>query len=228
MLAVLLYLGLWQVQRHFWKADLLEKLQTRSEAAPKSLTPDMVAPGAGLAEALNKLEFQRVNVTGEFLHDKELYLLNRSLNGNPGLHVITPLRQLDGGVVLIDRGWVPFEKRNPPERMDGQITGTVTVEGILRLMKGQGSFTLDNEPKKNTWFYWDAAQMVAATGNDSLSPYYILAAKNESAATFPIGSQWTLDIRNYHIEYAITWLSLFFALIIIYVVYHRQQPPTDK
>jgi len=40
---------------------------------------------------------------------------------------------------------------------------------------------------------------------------------------YPVGHQWRLDIRNNHVEYAITWFSLAIALLIIYVVYHRQQ-----
>jgi surfeit locus 1 family protein len=228
MLVVLLYLGVWQVQRHYWKADLLEKLQTRSESTPVMLTPDMIVSGDGMEKSLQDLEFQRVQITGRFQHDKELYLLNRSLNGNPGLHVLTPLVRTDGGVVMINRGWAPFEKRDPSTRLKGQLEGEVKVEGILRLMKGRSSFTLDNEPAKNTWFYWDAAEMAAATGVESLPVYYVMAAKDPAAGVFPVGSQWRLDIRNNHIEYAITWFSLFFALIVIYVVYHRQLPHSDE
>jgi surfeit locus 1 family protein len=227
MLVVLLYLGVWQVQRHYWKADLLEKLQTRSESTPVMLTPEMIVPGASLEKTLQDLEFQRVLIKGQLLHDKELYLLNRSLNGNPGLHVLTPLRRSGGDVVMIDRGWAPFEKRDPKTRLQGQLKGEVTVEGILRLMKGRSSFTLDNEPMKNTWFFWDAAEMAEATGLDSLPKYYVMAAKDPAAGVFPVGSQWRLDVRNNHIEYAITWLSLFFALIVIYIVYHRQQPQSE-
>ena len=128
---------------------------------------------------------------------------------------------------MIDRGWAPFEKRDPKTRLQGQLKGEVTVEGILRLMKGRSSFTLDNDPMKNTWFFWDAAEMAEATGLDSLPKYYVMAAKDPAAGVFPVGSQWRLDVRNNHIEYAITWLSLFFALIVIYIVYHRQQPQSE-
>ncbi len=144
MLAILLGLGVWQVQRHAWKSDLIEKLQTRAESPAAPLASDV--------RDLDAIEFQRVRVSGLFLHDKELYLLNRSLNGNPGLHVLTPLQRNDGSVIMINRGWTPFDKKDPKLRMQGQLAGPVTVEGIVRLMLKPNDFMPDNEPEKNTWF----------------------------------------------------------------------------
>ncbi|MBT5108794.1 MAG: SURF1 family protein [Rhodospirillaceae bacterium] len=220
MLVILLGLGVWQLQRHAWKSDLIEKLQTRAESPAAPLATDV---GDLDASALDAIEFQRVRVSGLFLHDKELYLLNRSLNGNPGVHVLTPLQRSDGGVIMVNRGWTPFDKKDPELRMQGQLAGPVTVEGIVRLMRKPNDFMPDNEPDKNTWFYWDAVAMAAAVGVETLPSYYVSASKNPVAGTYPVGHQWRLDIRNNHIEYAITWFSLAIALIVIYVVYHRQQ-----
>src|SRR3546814_3771725 len=130
-----------------------------------------------------------------------MHLGNRSLNGNPGLHVVTPLVRADGaGAVLVDRGWVPFERRDPATRAEGQIAGEVTVEGIVRLAKEQGLYIPDNEPDKNLWFYIDPPAMAQAAGLESLSPFYVLAGENKVPGGFPIGRQWQLDIRNDHLE----------------------------
>lgn len=215
MLVILLGLGVWQVQRHIWKSDLIEKLQTRAQSASVTLASDI--------RDLDAIEFQRVRVTGKLLHDKELYLLNRSLNGNPGVHILTPLKRHDGDVIMINRGWTPFEKKDPRSREQGQLAGQVTVEGIVRIMRKPNDFMPDNDPDKNTWFYWDAGAMAAAIGMESLPAYYVLAGKDPEAGMYPVGHQWRLDIRNNHVEYAITWFSLAIALLIIYVVYHRQQ-----
>lgn len=215
MLAILLGLGSWQVQRHAWKSDLIEKLNSRAESDAIPLAFDI--------GDLDGIEFQRVKVEGRFLHDKELNLLNRSLNGNPGIHILTPLQRKDGAVIMVNRGWTPFDKADPKTRPQGQLTGLVSVEGIVRLMKKPNDFMPDNEPVKNTWFYWDAPAMARAIGTETLPPYYILAGKNPAAGKYPVGNQWRLDIRNNHVEYALTWFSLAIALIVIYVVYHRQQ-----
>jgi surfeit locus 1 family protein len=213
---VLVALGTWQVQRLHWKQDLIDKLQSRSVSAA-------VAPPTDGA-ALEKYEYQHVRVMGAFRHDHEFFLINRSLHGNPGLHVLTPLVPNDGSkAILVDRGWVPFERRDPKDRAGGQVTGPVTVDGLVRLQKGPGYFTPANEPAKNAWFYVDTAAMAAAAGIPLRAGYYIASDKLDVPGGFPIGHQWRLDIRNDHLQYAITWYSLALALLVIYILYHRRK-----
>lgn len=215
-LAALVALGTWQLQRLEWKQDLIDKLQTRSVGAPMALP----AEGADLAAS----EFQRVRVTGTFRHDRELYLIGRALSGTPGLHILTPLVPDGGGpAVLIDRGWVPFEARDPAGRQGGQVAGPVTVDGIVRLQKKKGYFVPDNDPAKNAWYFVDTAAMSNAAGVDLRPGYYIVSDAAALPGGLPKGGQWRLDLRNDHLAYAITWYGLAFALLVIYIVYHRQK-----
>jgi surfeit locus 1 family protein len=216
-LAALVALGTWQLHRLEWKQDLIDKLQTRSVG--QAVAP----PGEGAD--LDAFEFQRVRVTGTLRHDKELYLIGRALSGTPGLHILTPLVPGDGSpAVLVDRGWVPFEGRDPARRPGGQAAGAVTVEGIVRLQKGKGWFVPDNDPVKNTWYFVDVPAMAKSAGVDLRPGYYIVADDAALPGGFPKGGQWRLDLRNDHLEYAITWYSLAIALLAIYIVYHRRQP----
>ena len=99
----MLFLGFWQVDRLVWKEALIERLHERATGEATDLTP-----GAKDEEAD---EFRRVRLSGTFDHENEFLLVNRSLNGNPGMHILTPLTRSDGGGhVLINRGWVPFDK----------------------------------------------------------------------------------------------------------------------
>src|SRR3546814_8815176 len=95
-----------------------------------------------------------------------------------------------------------------------------------------GLYIPDNEPAKKLWFYIDPPAMAQAAGLESLPPIYVLAGENKVPGGFPIGRQWQLDIRNDHLEYAITWYSLAVALLVIYVAYHRRRPdrrpPSDQ
>jgi len=212
----LVALGTWQVQRLHWKQDLIDKLQTRSVSAA-------VAPPAD-GVPLEDMEFQHVRTTGTYRHDHEFFLIGRSLNGNAGLHVLTPLIPADGGkAILVDRGWVPFERRDPKDRAGGQVAGPVTVDGIVRLQKPPGYFTPANEPSNNNWFFIDTAAMAATAGIPLRAGYYIVSDKAELPGGFPVGRQWRLDIRNDHLEYAITWYSLALALLVIYILYHRRK-----
>lgn len=214
-LIVLVALGFWQLQRLHWKDDLITKLNDRATAAAVDLP-------AGALGAPDEWQFRRVRVAGVFAHDKETHLLNRSLRGNPGVHVMTPLVRSDGGgAVLVDRGWVPFERRDPKDRAAGQVGGTVVVEGILRLESGQGNFVPDNEPVKNAWFFVDTQAVGRHTGIEVAPGYYIVSGDDAVPGGFPVGRQWRLDIRNDHLQYAITWFSLAVALLVIYLLYIR-------
>ncbi len=214
-LIVLVLLGVWQLQRLQWKEDLITKLTDRATAEAVDLP-------AGALSAPDEWQFRRVRVSGVFAHDKETHLLNRSLRGNPGVHVMTPLVRSDGGgAVLVDRGWVPFKRRDPENRAAGQVTGTLVVEGILRLETGQARFVPDNEPAKNAWFFVDTKAVGAHTGIAVEPGYYLVSGDESVPGGFPVGRQWRLDIRNDHLQYAITWFSLAAALLVIYLLYIR-------
>ena len=216
MLIVLMGLGTWQVSRYGWKTDLIDKLNTRAEA------PAVDLPGTPDPEA--DLEFMRVRVTGTFLHDKELHLVARSLRGNAGLHILTPLRRADGmGFELVDRGWVPPEREDPATRESGQIEGEVAVDGIVRLAKGQGAFIPDNNAEKNAWFFVDPPAMAAATGVASLPGHYIVSGDDRIPGGYPVGRQWRINLPNNHLEYAFIWYSFAVILLVIYVLYHRKR-----
>ena len=125
-LALLVGLGLWQIQR------LGEK-----EALIASVAAGMKAPPVPLAESLRagaeKSEYRHVQLRGHFLHDKEVYLFSRGPKGAVGVDVVTPLVEDNGETVLVDRGFVPEALRDPKSREPGQVAGEVTLTGVLRL-----------------------------------------------------------------------------------------------
>ncbi|MED6312061.1 MAG: SURF1 family cytochrome oxidase biogenesis protein, partial [Pseudomonadota bacterium] len=69
------------------------------------------------------------------------------------------------------------------------------------------------------------SSMMASADLPQLQPYYILAA-NKTDGGLPVGHQWRIDIRNNHLQYAITWFALAFGLLVVYLLYHRR--PTDS
>jgi len=216
LLIVLIGLGTWQVQRLQWKQDLIDRLQSRSTAAPVPL------PEGPLSR--DEIEFQRVVVAGVFDHANEFYLWKRARNGQPGLNVLTPLSTADGrGLVLVNRGWIPSALRDPETRAEGQIQGQVTVEGIVRFAEPDPSFVQADRSEQNVWFRVDPPAMAAAAGLAPLPGHYIVAADREVPGGWPVGQQWRVDLPNNHLQYAITWYALAVALAVIYVVYHRRR-----
>ena len=165
------------------------------------------------------LEFRRVMVSGVFLHDREMFFF-ATRQGSAGFHVITPLRRTGGGGVLIDRGWVPVEARDPAHRAAGQIGGAVTIEGLVRAPQEPGWFTPDNDPTKNYWFWRDVPAMAAFAGFDA-PPLIVEAGPAANPGGLPIGRAFRFDIANDHLQYAILWYLLAAALAVIYVLSQR-------
>lgn len=214
-LAALVALGTWQVERLAWKEALIAE-RAAGLAAPPLALPREVEDPAGLA-------FRRVTVRGRFRHEAEFHLLATSRTGRAGYHVITPLVRGDGGAtVLIDRGWVPYERKDPETRAAGQLDGTVPVTGIVRGPGAQGRFVPDNRPEENTWYWRDLDAMAARAGPD-VRPLLVEAGPAPNPGGYPLGGQTRTELANRHLGYALTWYALAAALAVIYVVYHRQR-----
>ncbi|MET1025607.1 MAG: SURF1 family protein, partial [Dongiaceae bacterium] len=137
MVIIMIGLSIWQVQRLHWKEGLIADRQGRIAAAPIDL------PAAG--SNLDQIEYRRIAITGHYLHDHELYLAARSMNDNVGYHVITPFVLRSGETVLVDRGWVPTDKKLPASRPEAQQAGELTLDGVIRLSQRQAWMQPDNE-----------------------------------------------------------------------------------
>jgi surfeit locus 1 family protein len=213
---LLLALGFWQVERLFWKQDLIAQRQAAAAAAP-------VAAPRSLEEATG-MEFHHVTDEGVFLHDKEIFLGATSEAGRQGYQVLTPLLEPGGRAVFVNRGFIPVELKDPAKRAAGQITGTVRVQGLLRLPPAERPawFLPDNRPDLNYWFWVDLPAMSAADGLDRVAPFYLDADATPNPGGWPKGGVTRLALPNDHLQYAITWFSLAVALIVIYVVFHRR------
>jgi surfeit locus 1 family protein len=216
VVAVLVALGVWQLQRLEWKSRLIAERATAVAAAP-------VSPPQTLAEA-RALEFHRVTVEGVFLHDKEILRNAIAAKGDAGFDVLTPLREEGGRIVFVNRGFVPTELKDPATRPTGQLAGTVRVSGLLRVPpdKKPGWFIPDNRPDRNAWFWIDLRAMAAADGLANVAPFYIDADAEPNPGGWPKGGVTPLALPNDHLQYAITWFSLAAALVVIYLVYHSR------
>src|SRR3954471_21624716 len=210
--AIMVGLGTWQVERLAWKNALIERIESGMRAAPVPLPARVENPA--------DWDFRRVSVTGQFLHDHELDLAARSMNGRVGYQIVTPLKRDNGTLVLVNRGWVPLEKRDPGSRPEGLPAGTVTVEGVARVPAERGWMQPDKDPGKNMWVWSELSAMAAQAGADAPLPVVIEAGNTPNPGGFPIGGQTNVNIANNHLQYAFTWYSLAITLIVVYFVFH--------
>ena len=224
--AVLMMLGfgVWQLERLAWKTSLIDRMQSRMAAAP--------VPLDALSGKPADVEYRNVRLSGRFDHAHELHVIARSLNGNLGYQIVTPLVLSDGRVVLISRGWVPEERKDPARRAEGQVQGPVELVGVTRLSQVPGWVTPNNDAAKNVWFYVDIPAMRQAAGITAPGPNYWFSASNApNPGGFPIGGQIQINLPNDHLQYAVTWFAFAVILSVIYLIYsrklaqHQEKPP---
>ncbi len=200
---ILLALGSWQVHRLMWKNEINSFRQDRSESTLVEL-PDVV-------EDIGGVLFKPVWVEGEFLHEQEMFLAARSYRSNPGYHVITPFKLLNGSMVLINRGWIPLKLRDPKERLAGQINGKVRVQGLVTGEDTPGWMTPDNVPTENFWYWIDLDSLALHAGIEPIS-FIVDADSSPNPGGFPIGGQTRTELRNEHFQYAVIWYALALCL----------------
>ncbi len=211
-LLILLALGTWQMNRLAWKQGLIQAFAERVSAEPLTVPPACAAAG--------DLEYRRVRLSGQYLNDREMYLAGRTFNGRGGWAVLTPFRTGDGTLVIVDRGWVPLDRKDPKTRPQSLIQGPTTVEGLIRRANLRTYFTPENEPEKNLWFSADVEAMAKLAGLAGTRPYLIEGLRQPIPGGFPVGGEIQVALRNDHLQYAITWYALALALMVIYVLYH--------
>lgn len=214
--ALLIGLGVWQLQRLEWKRGLMQAIHERSEGSPVPLGEALRRVRAG-----KDIEYLRVTLTGRFEHDKERHLFAVS-DGEPGWHVITPMRTEAGPVVLVDRGFVPNDLKQPAARPEGEVEGEVTRVGLVRMPQPQGFFTPDNEIAENKWFWRDLAGMSASIypkKPPEIAPFFVEAVESGNPGGWPKGGQTRLSLPNNHLQYAWTWFTMAAVLAIVYAAY---------
>ena len=217
-LALLIGLGLWQLQRLEWKQGLIAQIEARAHAEPVALGKALARARAG-----EDVSYLRLHVEGRFDNAKERYLFALS-DGTPGWHVITPLATPGGEVVLVDRGFVPNAFKEPSSRAQGEIADAVTLIGLARTPDTQGLFIPDNELAENRWFWRDLGAMSKSmfpAGAPDIAPFILEAERSDIPGGWPLGGQTRLDLPNNHLQYALTWFLLALCLVVIYVIYVR-------
>jgi len=200
---IFLALGTWQIQRLFWKLDLIARVDARVDAAPV-LAP---SPQNWANITADRDEYRHVTATGTFDHKKEA-LVQAVTERGAGFWVVTPLTRNDGTTILINRGFVPADRRDAASRAEGEIAGTAQITGLLRITEPGGAFLRSNDPQNGRWYSRDVAAITAAEGLANTAPYFIDADATPNPGGLPIGGLTVVQFRNTHLVYALTWFAM--------------------
>lgn len=219
-LAVLIGLGVWQIERLRWKQDLVATLSERLSAAPIPLPPPAAWPR--LRQPTD--EFLRVRFSAQFLNDKEALVFTAGSRLRPdiagsGYWVFTPARLAGGAVVMVDRGFVPVERMNPATRAQGQIAGMHEIIGALRWPEQRSAFTPDDRPDRNMWFARDPEAVAAAKNVGPVPPFYVAQEAPAPPGGLPRVGRLEPNLPNNHLQYALTWFGLALALVGVFAMW---------
>jgi len=216
--ALLVALGNWQMRRLAWKEGLIGAIAERVHAPPVPLAVAEQRAAEG-----GDVEYTRVTATGHFDNEREIHLYALDESGGPGFDIITPLHLPGGGIVLVNRGFVPNELKDPARRPAGQISGDVTVTGLLRHPDEHGMFIPGNDAAHNIWYWRDIDGMAAAAaGADARRVLRVILDAEASPAPaggWPKGGATRLELPNRHLEYALTWYGLAATLVGVFIAF---------
>ena len=216
---ILLALGSWQVHRLIWKTELNEERRAQFQAEAVML-PAELDDAASYA-------YRRVWLEGRYRHEAEMFLAARTFDRRVGYQIITPFERTDGPAVLVNRGWVPLENKEPETRLGGQIQGTYRLEGVVVPGGRAGWFTPDNEPQNSMWFWTDTEALAAEAGIPAPS-FLVDAGPTPNPGGLPIGGQTKVELRSQHMQYIVIWYALAISLAVIYAIYMRRGPLEDE
>jgi surfeit locus 1 family protein len=215
---ILTSLGIWQIERRAWKLDLIDRVEQRIHAAP------VAAPGPKEWSGVNAKddEYRRVTVSGHFLNGRET-LVNAVTDEGAGFWVMTPLVTKDRYTVLINRGFVPSDRRDPALRAAGAISTETTVTGLLRVTEPKGAFLRANDTSADRWFSRDVEAISDKRGLENPAPYFIDADATPNPGGLPIGGLTVIAFPNNHLVYALTWFALALMLAVALIRFVREE-----
>jgi len=208
MLALAIWLGVWQVQRLHWKTALLDEID-RGEASPAIPLPADPRP------------FTKVRVEGTLRQDlAALYgteLRVTAAGPTLGAFLLNPLERPGAPDIIVDRGWVPNDVPRPtfPVR--------AAVEGYIRPAEHPLRFGVADDPAVRRFYALDPVAIAASLGVQEVAPFTLVALGTVPRGTYPEPASALPRPVNNHLMYAITWFSLGATLVAVFVAFVRSQ-----
>lgn len=213
--AILMSLGIWQVQRLAWKQSVIADIEARVDADPVALPAELDR----MRDA-----YLPVTVRGAW-QDKFLRVLVSQKVEGAGYRIISAF-DTDGGPILLDYGVIPTDAVLPSAPGNGASL-LMTITGNLQWPQETDSFTPEPDLENNIWFARDVAAMAEVLGTREILVVLSEPAKGVLSMATPLPVD-TARIPNDHLQYAITWFSLAAIWLAMSVYFVRRRSPVLK
>jgi len=215
--ALFIRLGIWQLDRLEKRREFNSRVLGQMKASILDLN------SSESLSNLYDLEYRQVTVDGEYDFLYEIAVRNQANGNQMGVHLVTPLKILGSeSVILVDRGWIPYDDFIQSDWQKYAEPGAIHVQGILRRSKDKADFGGRTEPTpapgesfKKSWFFINVEGIRQQLPYELVSDVYIQQVLvGESSPSTPVRSDVDVEIsEGPHFSYAIQWFT--FALIAI-------------
>ncbi len=198
----------------FWQLERLGERRASNELVRQRFAEAPVSAGV-LAGGPEPIRFRRVRVDGMWDFDREIVLSAKTRDGSPGVHIVTPLRQADGGAtVLVNRGWVYSPDAMTVDRARWHEPREASVIGYIEeLTSRPAGPAVPRDTASRTWRFL-YADRVANAFPEGVAPYYVVALPEaKQSANAPVRLPAPALSDGSHKSYAVQWFS--FAVIAV-------------
>jgi surfeit locus 1 family protein len=174
-----------------------------------------------------ELRGRRVGTIGQYDETRQVVLSGLDHDGEPGVHVLTPLKLPLGGAVLVDRGWLPAPDGVTARPQDCPEHGTVWVEGVAETLAAGVSTPAWRAIEQDSVTIWSAH----ALGLDSARTHFPYPVAGFTLLQLPAANLPARPLRTapepmgttMHLSYAIQWF-LFAAAFVAGAIFTLTRP----
>lgn len=228
--ALFVVLGTWQVQRLAEKEALIAAVDERLYHDPTAFPADETWPDLVPEE----IDYRPYELTGQFDHSQTVLVFTNLTDPvgryrGVGYWVLSPLTLDGGGIVWINRGFVPDTQAAAFAGGGDAPQGEVSVSGVARQPQLANSFTPEPDIGARREWVLDPARLAVflPQTDQPMAPVIVDEAAGAPGA-LPQGGETQVEFPNRHLEYAGTWY-LFAAITPIMLGFWlwRQRRPTN-
>ncbi len=226
-LLVILGMGV-LAQLGFWQLDRLEQRRAFNRKVTERWNQEPYDLAQGLPDALEPLEWRRVQVEGTFDYEQQIVRTNwPGPNGEVGVLLATPARLDDERAVLVVRGWVPQDLAAPERWPESYEPAGEPVIGLIKQSETENAATV---PADGISWYSIDLPLLQAQMPYRLLPVFVeqLPEPGRTLDTFPTRTfNLTLD-EGSHLSYAVQWFLFAVILGFGYIQFVRLQETRER
>jgi surfeit locus 1 family protein len=236
--ATLLKLGWWQWEQKTRKEDLIARIESRANANPRAVN---IAELARSSASIDELDYTPISLTGRFLHEFEVATFTNRQEGTakyagPGYDILTLFAGKEGGILLVNRGFVPQNLRPASTRLQGQSSEEITLTGLIRKPERRSYIDVPDLLERSEFAIRDPKAIIAAKLSNEfkqqyapiIDSFYVDLRSPAPKGELPSPNKTSVNIPNKHLEYVITWWGLalvFIAMFGVFVAQHFKRDP---